>query len=117
MPVKIRLSRGGRKDRPYYRVQVADSRAPRDGRYIELVGTFDPLATVNRSTLNKPRIDEWVKNGAQLSERVKWLYDQSNEKGELPEKVVKEKKSKKRIEAEKKAAEAQAAAEAESADA
>jgi small subunit ribosomal protein S16 len=71
--VKIRLARAGAKKRPFYRVVVADERAPRDGRFIEKVGTYNPLLAredANRVTLKKERIEHWLKMGATPSERV-----------------------------------------------
>lgn len=68
--VVIRLARGGSKKRPFYRVVVADSRSPRDGRHIEQVGTFDPRATAHGLKLQLDRVDNWIKNGAQPSETV-----------------------------------------------
>lgn len=70
--VIIRLSRGGAKKRPFYHVVVADSRCPRDGRNIEKVGFFNPIAAGQEVKLHLllNRIDHWVKNGAQLSGRV-----------------------------------------------
>lgn len=73
MALKIRLARGGRKSRPFYRIVVADSRMPRDGRYLERVGTYNPLLNdqdENRVTLVKERIEYWLGEGAQPSERV-----------------------------------------------
>ena len=73
MALKIRMSRGGRTNLPFYRIVVADSRKPRDGRYIERVGTYNPLLAnddANRVTLVKDRIEHWLKQGAQPSERV-----------------------------------------------
>ena len=73
MALKIRLARGGRKSRPFYRIVVADSRMPRDGRYIEKVGTYNPLLNdqdENRVTLVKERIEYWLGQGAKPSERV-----------------------------------------------
>jgi len=76
--VTIRLSRGGAKKRPYYTVVVADSRNKRDGRCIERVGFFNPLAQGQEETLrlNLDRIAHWVGEGAQPSERVTKLIDQ-----------------------------------------
>ncbi len=70
--VTIRLSRGGAKKRPFYHVVVTDSRNPRDGRYIERIGFFNPIAkgSEERLRLNYDRINYWRSNGAQLSERV-----------------------------------------------
>ncbi len=72
MAVKIRLKRMGSKKNPFYRVVVADSRSPRDGRFIETVGTYNPLiADENQVTLKEERILEWLGNGAQPSDTVK----------------------------------------------
>ncbi len=70
--VSIRLARGGSKKRPFYHVVVSDSRSPRDGRYIERVGFFNPKARGQEEgvRLDGDRIDYWVSNGAQPSERV-----------------------------------------------
>jgi small subunit ribosomal protein S16 len=71
MSVKIRMTRMGSKKKPFYRINVADSRAPRDGRFIETVGTFNPLVAENQVTLKEDRILEWLGNGAQPSDTVK----------------------------------------------
>jgi small subunit ribosomal protein S16 len=71
MSVKIRLTRMGSKKKPYYRINVADSRSPRDGRFIETVGTYNPLVAENQVTLKEERILEWMENGAQPSDTVK----------------------------------------------
>lgn len=70
--VKIRLARSGSRKRPYYHVTVADVRSPRDGRFIERVGFFNPIARggEQRLRLNQERIDYWVRQGAHTSERV-----------------------------------------------
>src|SRR6059058_1782136 len=71
--LKIRLSRGGAKKRPYYSIVVADSHSPRDGRFIEKVGAYDPLLAKdnpNRVTLKVERIQEWLAKGAQPTDRV-----------------------------------------------
>ena len=73
MALAIRLSRGGRKNRPFYRIIVADKRMPRDGRYLERLGTYNPLLNNDneqRVTLNKERIEYWLSQGAKPSERV-----------------------------------------------
>jgi small subunit ribosomal protein S16 len=73
MSVKIRLTRGGAKKRPYYSVVVADTRSPRDGRFIEKVGTYNPMVArehPQRVVLNLERIRHWLSVGAQPSERV-----------------------------------------------
>ena len=73
MSLKIRLARGGAKKRPHYRIVVADSRMPRDGRFIERLGTYDPLLTKdneNRVTLKDERIRYWLDKGAKPTDRV-----------------------------------------------
>ena len=73
MGLKIRMSRGGAKKRPFYSIVVADSRSPRDGRFIEKLGTYNPLLPrehAQRITLDKDRIAHWLKVGAQPSDRV-----------------------------------------------
>ena len=73
MSVKIRLKRMGAKKRPFYRVVVADSRSPRDGRFIETVGTYNPIAQPAEITLDEDKILGWLNNGAQPSETVRNL--------------------------------------------
>ena len=73
MSLKIRLSRGGTKKRPYYRVVVAESRMPRDGRFVEKVGSYDPMLPKDsgeRVKLNAERIQHWLNMGALPTERV-----------------------------------------------
>lgn len=73
MAVKIRLARGGAKKRPYYRIVIANSTAPRDGDFIEKVGTYNPLLSkddTNRVVLKLDRIEYWLGCGAQPTERV-----------------------------------------------
>ena len=74
--VKIRLTRGGAKKRPFYHVIVTDSRSARDGRNIERVGFYNPVAqgAEKRVELNLERIKHWVDNGAQLTDKVADLY-------------------------------------------
>ena len=74
--VKIRLTRGGAKKRPFYHIIVTDSRSARDGRNIERVGFYNPVAAgaEKRVELNIARVDHWVGNGAQLPEKVRNLY-------------------------------------------
>jgi small subunit ribosomal protein S16 len=71
--VVIRLARGGAKKRPFYRIVVADRRFPRDGRYIEQVGTYDPRTTQTQVNLRLDRVDHWVGVGAQPSDTVRSL--------------------------------------------
>jgi len=73
MAVKVRLSRAGGKNRPFYRIVVADERAPRDGAFIELVGTYDPCKDPEVVTLKKDRIDYWISKGAQTTQTVSEL--------------------------------------------
>ncbi len=93
--LKIRLARGGAKKRPYYSIVVADSHSPRDGRFIEKVGTYDPLLKRDdpkRITLKADRIGEWLGKGAQPTDRVarflatqglaKWTPSSNPNKGE-----------------------------------
>ena len=71
--VKIRLRRMGAKKNPFYRIVVADSRSPRDGRFIEEIGLYDPLAEPAKLEVNGERAKYWVANGAQPTETVKAL--------------------------------------------
>jgi small subunit ribosomal protein S16 len=68
--VVIRLARGGTTKKPFYRIVVADQRMPRDGRFIEQLGFFDPRLDKNPTKIQFERVDHWLKNGAQISERV-----------------------------------------------
>jgi small subunit ribosomal protein S16 len=68
--VKIRLARHGAKKKPFYRIVVADSRSPRDGRYIDLLGTYDPLQTPAAIHFKREKLDKWLHNGAQPTETV-----------------------------------------------
>ena len=71
MAVKIRLRRMGSKKAPFYRVVVADSRYPRDGRFIEEIGTYNPLTNPASININTEKAAEWIKNGAQPTDTVK----------------------------------------------
>ena len=71
--VKIRLRRMGAKKAPYYRIVVADSRSPRDGRFIEEIGTYDPMAEDNKVNVEMDRVEYWIKNGAQPTDTVRGL--------------------------------------------
>jgi small subunit ribosomal protein S16 len=77
MSLKIRLARAGAKKRPYYRIVVADSRSPRDGRYIEKIGTYDPLSPkdAERVKLVEERVKHWLGVGAQPTDRVLRFLD------------------------------------------
>ena len=70
MAVKVRLARAGGRNRPFYRVVVADERAPRDGDFIELVGTYDPTREPATVELKRERIDYWISKGAQTTQIV-----------------------------------------------
>jgi small subunit ribosomal protein S16 len=73
MAMKIRLARGGSKKRPFYRIVAADSRSPRDGRYIEKLGTYDPLLprdNENRVRMDVERVQHWLERGAEPTERI-----------------------------------------------
>ena len=78
MSLKIRLARAGAKKRPFYRIVVADSRSPRDGRFIEIVGTYEPglpKDSEKRTTLKPERIQHWLSKGAQVPDRVLRFLD------------------------------------------
>ena len=72
MSVTIRLSRHGAKKKPFYRIVVSDSRSPRDGKFIEQVGTYDPKAAAG-IRLNREKMDAWIKKGAKPSQTVSEL--------------------------------------------
>jgi small subunit ribosomal protein S16 len=102
MSLKIRLSRGGAKKRPFYRVVVADSRMPRDGRFIERLGTFDPFKAKDAEgqiVLDQEKAKTWLAKGAQPTDRVGRLLDhlglfkrtpRNNPKKALPRKKTQE---------------------------
>jgi small subunit ribosomal protein S16 len=73
MSVSIRLRREGAKNRPYYKVVVADSRSPRDGKFIEIIGKYDPKMPGHNSSLNVERVEYWISKGAQPSDTVRSL--------------------------------------------
>jgi small subunit ribosomal protein S16 len=73
--VKIRLARHGAKKAPYYRIVIADARAPRDGRFIEQVGRYNPCTDPTFLEIDLDKIDTWIKNGAQPTERVAVLIE------------------------------------------
>ena len=129
MALKMRMARGGRKKSPFYSIVVADARAPRDGKFIEKVGTYNPLLSKdneNRVTLNTDLVKKWLAEGAQPSERVaKFLGDagliakpenrKSIEKAKPKAKAVQMAKDKEEKLAAAKEAEEQAKADAEAA--
>lgn len=79
MAVKIRLKRIGMKKQPHYRVVVADSRFPRDGRFIEEIGYYNPEAESSALQLDLAKVEEWVKKGAQPTETVRSLIRKAKE--------------------------------------
>jgi len=76
--VKIRLRRMGAKKKPYYRIVVADSLAPRDGRCIEEIGSYDPMTEPKTLKVNSERAEYWIKNGAQPTETVRALLKKAS---------------------------------------
>jgi small subunit ribosomal protein S16 len=128
--LKIRLARGGAKKRPYYSIVIADSHSPRDGRFIEKVGTYNPLLKkddANRVTLKVESIQEWLKKGAQPTDRVArflaaqglttWAHGNNPQKGAPGKKAQERSAERAQREEDRKQAEidAKAAAEAEKA--
>ncbi len=117
MSLKIRLARAGAKKRPFYRIVIADARSPRDGRFIEKIGSFDPMLAKDaekRVVLDVERAKHWLSVGAQATDRVeRFLHDAGllvRETRSNPEKAVPGKKAQERV-AEKAKALAAAAAE------
>ena len=123
MSLKIRLARAGAKKRPYYRIVVADSKSPRDGRYIEKIGTYDPLlpkGSPERVKLVGERVKHWLGHGAQPTDRVLRFLDVAGirkrdarmnpQKGEPGKKRLEREEAKKAAAAEKVKAAAEAAA-------
>ncbi len=78
MAVKVRLARAGGRHKPFYRVVVADERAPRDGAFIEMVGTYDPTLEPAAVTLKRDRIDYWISKGAQTTQTVSELLKRNS---------------------------------------
>ena len=123
MALKIRLARGGTKKRPFYRIVVADSRSPRDGRFIERLGQYNPLLpkdSAERVKLNEDRIKHWLGNGAKPTDRVARFLGDANilefKPGNNPQKAKPKAKAQERAEAARLAAEAASPAENEAAD-
>ncbi|MCV0425115.1 MAG: 30S ribosomal protein S16 [Roseibium sp.] len=120
MATKIRLARGGSKKRPYYRIVIADIRSPRDGRFIEKVGTYNPMLpkdSEDRVQLNVERIQYWLDTGAKPTDRVHRFLDAAGllkrEPRNNPKKAELGAKAKERVEAKRLAEEEAAAAAAE----
>ncbi len=82
MSVSIRLRREGAKNRPYYKVVVADSRSPRDGKFIEIIGTYDPKVAGENSTIKLDRAEHWLSRGAQASETVRSILKKNKARAE-----------------------------------
>src|SRR6187549_1016217 len=92
MSVQIRLSRGGAKKRPYYRIVVANSRSPRDGKYLEQIGTYNPLLAkddAGRVKLDEDRARYWLGVGAQATDRVARFLDAAGAKERVEERAAK----------------------------
>ena len=77
MAVKIRLKRMGQKKAPFYRIVVADSRSPRDGKIIEKIGTYNPMTDPATIVLDKEKVATWIKNGAKPTDTVKALIEKA----------------------------------------
>ena len=77
MAVKLRLKRMGSKQKPFYRIVAADSRSPRDGRFIETVGTYNPIVKENNVTVKEELVLKWLNNGAQATDTVKSLLSKA----------------------------------------
>jgi small subunit ribosomal protein S16 len=124
MALKIRLARGGGTHRPFYRIVVAENTSPRDGRFVERVGSYNPFLPhdhASRVVLNKERIQHWISVGAKPTERVARFLGQANlmpafQIRTTPQKSALKKKAQERLKAQQEAIDAQqkAAAEAES---
>ncbi|MFG1421575.1 30S ribosomal protein S16 [Roseixanthobacter liquoris] len=124
MSLKIRLARGGAKKRPYYRIVIADARSPRDGRFIEKIGTFNPLLakdSAERVVLDVEKAKAWLEKGAQPTDRVARFLDAqgllTRDARSNPKKGEPGKKAQERAAERAKAAEAAAAAAAAGAEA
>ena len=120
MSLKIRLSRGGAKKRPFYRIVIADARMPRDGRFVERIGTFDPLKAKDDATrlvLDAEKAKDWLSKGAQPTDRVARILDgagvMTRQTRNNPEKAQPKKKAQERAAAAAAAAKAAEAASAE----
>lgn len=119
MALKIRLARAGSKKRPYYHIVAADVRSPRDGRFIERLGSWNPMKPKDgdRVVLNEERIQHWLKQGAQPTDRVLRFLDAAGlakrPARNNPNKALPGKKAQERLDEAKQAEEEKAAAEAE----
>ncbi|WP_417771537.1 30S ribosomal protein S16 [Stappia sp.] len=122
MALKIRLARGGAKKRPFYRIVIADVRSPRDGRFIEKVGAYNPMLPkddANRVQLDVERIQHWMSHGAKPTDRVLRFLDAAGllkrDARNNPQKAEPGQKAKERVEARRQAEEEAAAPAAEAA--
>ena len=117
MALKIRLSRGGAKKKPFYRIVVAESLSPRDGKFIERLGSYDPMVESDRITLNVERIKYWISKGAKPTLRVAKLLSKDGivSAPVIREQPIKSAPGKKRLEREAEEAKTEAAAPAEKA--
>jgi small subunit ribosomal protein S16 len=85
MTVRIRLARHGRKKNPFYRLVVADSRSPRDGRFIEMIGTYNPLKSPSEITVDAEKAVQWLRNGAQPSDTARAILKKAGVLDKLQE--------------------------------
>lgn len=79
MATAIRLRREGTRNAPYYKVVVADKRSPRDGKFIEIIGNYDPKKKGTNYKIDVARVDHWVKNGAQMSDTVRSIVKKARQ--------------------------------------
>ena len=89
MAVSIRLRREGAKNSPYYKVVVADRRSPRDGKFIEIIGTYDPKIPGRNSTVNIDRVEYWISKGAQPADTVRSLIKKNKKTAATAEPAAK----------------------------
>ncbi|MEG2351064.1 MAG: 30S ribosomal protein S16 [Bacilli bacterium] len=90
MAVKLRLKRMGAKKQPFYRIVAADSRSPRDGRFIEILGTYNPLTIPTETKINEELVIKWLKSGATPTDTVRNIFSKAG----IMEKFAKEKQGK-----------------------
>jgi small subunit ribosomal protein S16 len=88
MAVSIRLRREGTTNRPYYKIVVADSHSPRDGKFIEIIGNYDPKKPGHNSTLNLDRAEYWIARGAQPSDTVRSLLRKNRANAAAPAEIA-----------------------------
>ena len=112
MAVKLRLKRMGAKQKPFYRIVAADSRSPRDGKFIEVVGTYQPIYEENNVNIDEEKALKWLNSGAQPTDTVKYLITNCNDDGTLNYKKSEVVKLSKKAQAKKAEEEARKAEEA-----